>query len=510
VGILKTEVVLNIEKELTEHFEKLPYLKVQASDVSSELLWGVLSWLYEQKSPIKATNGPMGSLAHYLRLHIESHHHVRNVKQSLSDDALPLAARHEHLVQLVKSVGGQGNKMESPDPIAAMLLNFHNKIPPSLRAYVRSFETIINDRTKEFVGREFVFSEIDACLNDPSRKSGYIVIEGDPGIGKSALLSQYILKRGLVIYHFNIGLQSINTSKIFLENICSRIIGYYDLPYDNLPLNHYEDGAFLNKLLMEVSPCLSKENPLIIAIDALDEVEGTRQLCNHNILNLPESLPDNVYIIATTRCLAEYPLRVMSYWPIAVKALSDENKQDIRQYLRLNSMRPKLKSWWQARGIDDTSFVEMMVDKSEGNFMYLHYVLPEIENGTYRNMRQDQLPVGLRNYYEDHWKRMRMKSESLLKEKIKLIYILSEVLQPVSVHLLAEFSEENELLVLRILDEWASFLHKQYVGDDVRYCIYHSSFREFLNRKDIIKTANVSIEGINELIANNLYNELYG
>jgi hypothetical protein len=52
------------------------------------------------------------------------------------------------------------------------------------------FQALIEDKTKDFVGREYVFNAIaDFLTNQPN---GYFIIEGDPGMGKSAILAEYI------------------------------------------------------------------------------------------------------------------------------------------------------------------------------------------------------------------------------------------------------------------------------------------------------------------------------
>ena len=52
------------------------------------------------------------------------------------------------------------------------------------------FQALIEDKTKDFVGREYVFNAIaDFLTNQPN---GYFIIEGHPGMGKSAILAEYI------------------------------------------------------------------------------------------------------------------------------------------------------------------------------------------------------------------------------------------------------------------------------------------------------------------------------
>mgnify|MGYP006309417551 CR=1 FL=1 len=147
-----------------------------------------------------------------------------------------------------------------------------------------------------------------------------------------------------------------------------------------------------------------------------------------------------------------------------------------------------------------------MEEKSEGNFMYLHYVLPEIEKGAYQDLELDKLPAGLQNYYEDHWRRMGMTDKPLPKDKIKIIYILSLLPEPLSIEQLSKLTNEDFYNVQNVINEWVAFLHDHIREADTkkRYSFYHESFRDFLHRNDIIKAAKVTLPGINDIIAKQL------
>jgi len=108
-----------------------------------------------------------------------------------------------------------------------------------------------------------------------------------------------------------------------------------------------------------------------------------------------------------------------------------------------------------------------------------------------------------------------MTVKPLPRIKIRIVYILSEVRQPVSRSLIAQFANDesihvDELIVQEVLDEWEQFLHEQLALEGTRYSIYHVSFRDFLHRKDIVQAAGVTIQGINALIADNLWTDLFG
>jgi len=192
-----------------------------------------------------------------------------------------------------------------------------------------------------------------------------------------------------------------------------------------------------------------------------------------------------------------------------------ENRDDVESYIRRNSQHVKLSEWMTRQNLTEEHFITTLADLSENNFMYLRYVLPEIENGTYQNLELTKLPTGLQGYYEDHWRHMGMTAKPLPRVKIRIIYVMCEVRQPVSRKLISEFATDramqvDELAVQEVLDEWSQFLHEQLTSDGDRYSVYHSSFREFLHDKKVVQAAGVTIKDINALIANNLWADLFG
>ena len=53
------------------------------------------------------------------------------------------------------------------------------------------FSTYIADRTRDFVGREWIFAEIDRWLEDPAAPR-YFIITGEPSIGKTVIPTRLI------------------------------------------------------------------------------------------------------------------------------------------------------------------------------------------------------------------------------------------------------------------------------------------------------------------------------
>jgi serine/threonine-protein kinase len=368
------------------------------------------------------------------------------------------------------------------------------------------FQALIEDKTKDFVGRNYVFDAIaDFLTNQPN---GYFIIEGDPGMGKSAILAEYVRQTGCVA-HFNVQ-GEYETVEEFLKTVRTELISRYQLTSLPIPADAKQYGAFLNELLAEAAQKRNGER-VVIAIDALDEVDSASHPTNGNILYLPRYLHEGIYFVMTRRRGVEIPfitdapqqlLKLMDY--------QNQSRDDARTYIqnRVNGSQ-QLRQRIAERGETQEDFIEKITDKSENNFMYLRYLLQDIEKGWYQDLSLERFPQGLQQYYELHWRRMRMTDESR-QAKRKIVYILATVRQPVSRWLVSRYANEDELTVQEVLKDWEQFLLPQEIDQQTCYRVYHASFRDFLYRQDIVQAAGVTISGINTLIADRLWEGLFG
>jgi hypothetical protein len=384
------------------------------------------------------------------------------------------------------------------------------ELRPSVPDNVRA---LIAEKTRDFVGREYVFDAIGAFMKE--NPNGYFIIEGDPGAGKSAILATFVQLSGCVA-HFNVRSQGINTAAQFLASACAQLISRFGLKYASLPPEAAQNGQFLSKLLAEAAEQLGKKESLVVAVDALDEVDMSAQQGKGNILFLPSELPKNVYFVLTRR---QTPLPFTVGAPqtlFDLMAHRDLGKRDIQEFIRQQTARrAKLREWLAEQSLEVEAFVTQLSDLSQDNFMYVRHVLPEIERGVYAGLKVSHLPAGLMSYYEDHWRRMGMTAKPLPRTKIQIVYVLAEAHRPVSRRLIARIANSaavpvDELAVQEVLDEWDEFLREERADDLTQYSIYHASFQDFLHRQDIVQAAGVTLKGIGSLIADNMWDDLLG
>ncbi len=367
------------------------------------------------------------------------------------------------------------------------------------------FSNLIEDKTENFIGRQFVFKAINEFIT--TQNKGYFIIEGPPGIGKTSILAKYTQNTGCIGY-FNIRGQGTNRANHFLDYICKQLINRYSLPYLTLPGEAYKDSSFLVRLLQESINKLGADKNLIIAVDALDEVDSTDHN-DSNILYLPESLPNNVYFILTKRQL-DISLKVnVPIIRFSLMQFQQESLEDIKNYIKKFLESPKVKEWQNKQNLKKEELIQQLATKSENNFMYIRFILQDIEQGKFTNLGIESLPQGLEDYYAAHWKQMGMMQKPLPRHKIEIVYVLAELRSSVSCQDLSDFTKIDTITIQEVLDEWEQFLEKKQIEGETCYSIYHQSFCDFLARKDIVKAAGIDKKNINAQIANNLIQGMF-
>ena len=376
-----------------------------------------------------------------------------------------------------------------------------NIFPPQLTSLTTGFEPLIEEKTRRFCGRKFVFEKIAEFISQNSQ--GYFTIIGEPGMGKSAIAAKYV-KDNQVIHYFNRLTIGRNTPDDFIDSIRQQITHYYQLQ------NTEKDD--LTILLNKVKAKLSENQRFIIVVDALDEVATSKP--GQNILDLPQHLPEQVYFLLTRRPYNAEQQKLSVAQGVATKLLDlteyqQFNREDITEYITtyINDPedREKFQSWMEQRQSSREEFIQTLADKSQNNFMYLYYVLPDIAEGKLDDLQIQQLPEGLEQYYFRQWERLLMNPT-----KAMILSILAVADKPISCECITEIVQPKESMsehdVQEILDEWIQFLTKQRLMGEECYSIYHLSFSDFFKQRREVKKAIAKLGDIEQMLSD--YNDL--
>ena len=370
--------------------------------------------------------------------------------------------------------------------VGDVLFRAYEEEAGGLREYimVEAFKTLVTNRTQDFVGRDFIFQAIERHVADLDFPSGYIIIQGEPGIGKTSVAAHLVRNKGYV-HHFNIASDNIRSAHDFLANICAQLIVQFELPYTRLPDDATRHSGFLSRLLGEAAG-KTGDRPLIILVDALDEADLPLEP-GRNRLDLPRFLPANVFFIVTTR--PQTHLFVDRVETIYLRDDDPQNLKDIRQYIQNyltvyhKEMVDRLAEWKTTA--DD--FVSTLIEKSQGNFMYLVHVLRDIRKSRLTAATIDsisKLPQGLKDYYDLHWRTMKGADEVAFETYYEpVVSYLAAAREPVSLGKVAAWVKISPSRLKKVIREWLEFLNVEETTQGTFYRIYHASFRDFLDHE---------------------------
>jgi hypothetical protein len=387
---------------------------------------------------------------------------------------------------------------------------------PALTDYVYDFTAYIKTVTRWFVGREFLFDALESFIRQSSR--GYFRLIADAGLGKTALAAE-IAKRYTAPAYFFSASEGRTRHDQCLNHFCAQLIARYELPYDHLPERAGQDASFLKRLLREAAERHRSDKPLLLVIDALDEADPVH--AGQTWLRLPTRLPEGVCVLLTHRP-GNYPLTTDARTPVERFSLAwnDPNQQrDIVVHLQRQAERPEIGRALESADppVPVNEFVAVLKSASEGNFMYLAYVLADIECAEpgYHRLSLDELPQGLRGYYEQFWARMKQpvdKEGWSVWDDLRrpVIALLGAAQEPVTVEWLAVHSGCEAVEVReRVLHRWQRFLRCERHNGPETWHIVHHTFAEFLAQKLDLITVHAQISdrylsawgGLNEVLA---------
>jgi hypothetical protein len=398
-------------------------------------------------------------------------------------DLITWAERKGRVIELIRAVQEALPKRPEIQNVTRELLQEVPRPAP----LASPFQWLIDAKTANFVGRDYVFQAIDAAIADPKFRSGYIVVRGEPGIGKTALLAQLVKTRGYV-HHFNIRSARLNTPDEFIRQVCAQLNARYELDQPPLPSGSIANSRILIEHLTEAVG-RAPDKKLVVLVDALDEADLDSTAGGANRLYLPNTLPNGVNVVVTTRPEDDLRLTAGSQTDIYLKDTDPQNIADVTRYIRnyltanATEMGPRIRAW----GTSEDDFIKALVDRSEGNFQYLVYILADIRTGELTKDtidRIEHLPVGLDGYYKLHWRLMEERAGARFEHQHKpIVCLLGVVREPVTPAMLAEWTKRwapvSEPQVIEVLRDWLQFLNEE----GGRYRIYHASFGDFLHKK---------------------------
>jgi hypothetical protein len=287
------------------------------------------------------------------------------------------------------------------------------------------FAAFLHEKRRDFCGREWLFREIDLWLttnNEPA-----LMITGDPGTGKSALVAELVHRNpgGQVLaYHCCQAdvLATVEPARFvrsIAAMIASQLAGYaarlQDPAVKNAlaeeacaidPFSTFDAGVLTP---LQGLPAPDREARYLL-IDGLDEaLPHGGQSAQGTIVDLLsafiERLPGWLRIVATTRNEPAVLHRLAGLRAREIAAQDPRNIDDVEHYLRQQLETPNLSQQLTEAGQSLDAAVATLRNRCGGSFLYATQVCTGLERGMYHLSNLDALPPGLSGHYRKFFHR---------------------------------------------------------------------------------------------------------
>lgn len=447
----------------------------------------------------------------------------------------PLAIYHLDYVELTRWKDSESQYRAGLDRLLKFVEAARQRKAPRYRSWFHQlqpwdFAAFLHDKRKDFTGREWLFDEIDAW-RATSRAQQVLLITGDPGVGKSAIVAELV--------HHNVGGQVIayhccqSDTRATLEPwrfvrsvaamLASRLPEYasqLDIPAVRDILSEEScrqdpGSAFERGILTPLETVLAPEEGVrYILIDALDE--ALTATGGGTIVDLLSSrlsrLPGWLRIVATTRKEPAVLHQLQGLPARELRADDPHNLDDLKRYMRRRLATPNLQAEL-VRLARETSppmtvdaaterSVEALTTRSGGNFLYVRHALDEIEHSPdisgqrpFALDRLDELPAGLTGMYGLFFRRQFGSDAERYADIKPILEVICAAREPVTGKLLAaaagldlrgEFPQRWRLL--------AQFLPvRTGTTGETTYAPFHKSLVDWLASDDTIHDSHFGI-----------------
>ncbi|MEX5710288.1 WD40 repeat domain-containing protein [Parafrankia sp. FMc6] len=341
-----------------------------------------------------------------------------------------------------------------------------------------------------FRGRTDLINTIDAfiqrCVHQ--RRGGYLLVEAEAGMGKSALATYLAFTRAWPA-HFT-RLPGGRTPERARRNLAAQLTARWQL-HDAAPGGILPDDAdtttWLYGRLCDAAQKrdgdeVQKDQPVVLLVDGLDEAPPP--LLGELPLGLPTALPPGAIIVATTRPKTlTIPTGTRVIERIDVE--STTNHRDLLDYLTaLTSSDPLIIDALHHAGMSADQFCRTLLERSGGVWIYALTVLDQIRDHGRSPADVNRLPEGLAGYYADNIHRWQSElgEPTWQAHGLPALATLTAIREPQNAATIAAWAgvpEPDTRALLR--GPFRPFLavHRGATARDDRYQPRHQSLRDF-------------------------------
>jgi hypothetical protein len=402
-----------------------------------------------------------------------------NLRTKKVNGLISKAKRNQAFAISLKTILKKWPKLAELNSQSEGLVKFSEYDYEEIKKYIIDFGNILNKvDINNFAGRNWLLDKVDKFLCD--HDCGYFILEAKAGLGKTTFMAWLAKERGYIQHFVSLAPGDIGV-ELGLKNLAAQLCQVYELDIRNAPIFN-QSGNFNNfyKLLEDASTKLHKGNKIVILVDGLDAA-GTPE--GQNVLGLPRILPKGIYFIVTQRPIYVKLRLDTNKFIYPLESNNIDNEDDVRIFLKNAAKRSSIAQILQDNGYTSEQFIKCLVDKSGGLWIYLKFIIQEIEQAKRSPLNLDALPNNLTEYYAEYWQDWRKNHETQwYRNHLPILATLTVAQEPLTYKNLINLSgldgSSREFLCL-LKEQWMPFLDisvKDYVE---KYRFYHDTVKEF-------------------------------
>ncbi len=345
---------------------------------------------------------------------------------------------------------------------------------------------LLQERSEEVVGR--VSEELQLLEFIAERARGFLIVEGDPGIGKTALLSRTVhdllgpksafgrsedlgeLATSLHESKLQVAFHLCGTDKNSqeLSTILSSLV-------NQLPARGAATTVVASDLAIAARATVEQtRGKLLLVVDGIDEaLAGRSDAERQNVLNAllfaGERLPSNVFVLLGSRRGAVPPIRDPEVPKLNLE-LSGLHEPEIRRLLFRVVSKYEL----------EDKHVKAIARVSAGNPLYIRMLAEDFSLGRLYLEDIDHLPLGIEGYFEKLLGRFSASPQwPVLRDTLLLLSVAHGFLSIAQISAIANLPQAD--VEAGIDFELGALLN---VAENSRrvstFQLFHAKFREFL------------------------------
>jgi hypothetical protein len=293
-------------------------------------------------------------------------------------------------------------------------------------------------RHSRFVGRQWLLDRFDQWLRQENEPVLFLV--GPPGIGKSAVLTEWVKTRmGVGGVHFcRHDREDLRNPEAMVASLAGQLLRH-DIPGHRQALQAFladphspkDAGSMLDRLVLDPLRRQPPGHRWVLAIDALDE--GGHRIYELLARIKPYLAASRIRLLLTSRPDADI-LQLFEN-KLVLRASNEENLADVRQYIRgrLDQMPQVAALPANARAALEAQLVE----QSEGTFLVAEVSADELECGRLSVDQIGDLSPGLAAMYAGLFGR-RFPTRESFEPVRRPLEIMMSAFEPVADGLIAQ------------------------------------------------------------------------